>query len=98
MKAIIWPVYIDSKKTKNEGRKIPIEDAVSSPKLREISRAADKLGLNPEVEKNKSYSRSWWEISGRVAVDKNHAQEGDPDQDKQNDQGYQRQVTKIYVL
>ncbi len=71
MKAIIWPVYIDSKKTKHEGRRIPIEDAVSSPKLREISRAADKLGLNPEVEKNKSYSRSWWELSGRVAVDKN---------------------------
>jgi signal recognition particle subunit SRP19 len=73
MKAIIWPVYIDSKKTKHEGRKIPIEDAVSSPKLREISRAAEKLGLNPEVEKNKSYSRSWWELSGRVAVDKNQS-------------------------
>jgi signal recognition particle subunit SRP19 len=70
MKAIIWPVYIDSKKTKHEGRKIPIQDAVSTPKLREISRAAEKLGLNPEVEKNKSYSRSWWELSGRVAVDK----------------------------
>jgi signal recognition particle subunit SRP19 len=70
MKAIIWPVYIDSKKTKSEGRKIPMADAVSSPKLREISRAANKLGLNPEVEKNKSYSRSWWEVSGRVAVDK----------------------------
>lgn len=40
MKAIIWPVYIDSKKTKNEGRKIPLVDAVESPKLREISKAA----------------------------------------------------------
>ncbi len=70
MKAIIWPVYIDSKKTKHEGRKIPMEHAVNSPKLREISRAAEKLGLNPEVEKNKSYSRSWWELSGRVSVDK----------------------------
>ena len=70
MKAIIWPVYIDSKKTKLDGRKIPMVDAVSSPKLREISKAAKKLGLNPEVEKTKSYSRSWWEISGRVAVDK----------------------------
>ena len=39
--------------------------------MREISKAADKLGLNPEVEKNKSYSKSWWEISGRVSVDKN---------------------------
>jgi signal recognition particle subunit SRP19 len=70
MKAIVWPVYIDSKKTKHDGRRIPIVDAVSSPKLREISKAAAKLGLNPEVEKTKSYSRSWWEISGRVAVDK----------------------------
>jgi signal recognition particle subunit SRP19 len=70
MKAIVWPVYIDSKKTKHDGRRIPMVDAVSSPKLREISKAAAKLGLNPEVEKSKSYSRSWWEISGRVAVDK----------------------------
>ena len=70
MKAIIWPVYIDLKKTKHEGRKVSMEDAVSSPKLREISKAAEKLGLNPEVEKGKSYSRSWWENSGRVSVDK----------------------------
>lgn len=70
MKAIVWPVYIDSKKTKHDGRRIPMVDAVISPKLREISKAAAKLGLNPEVEKTKSYSRSWWEISGRVAVDK----------------------------
>jgi signal recognition particle subunit SRP19 len=70
MKAIIWPVYIDLKKTKHEGRRVSLEHAVSTPKLREISRAAAKLGLNPEVEKNKSYSRSWWESSGRVTVDK----------------------------
>ncbi|MGZ7043721.1 MAG: signal recognition particle protein Srp19 [Methanobacterium sp.] len=70
MKTIIWPVYIDSKKTKKEGRRISKKKAVSSPKLREISNAAKKLNLNPEVENNKSYSRSWWESSGRVSVDK----------------------------
>jgi signal recognition particle subunit SRP19 len=70
MRATIWPVYIDSKKTKHEGRKVSLEHAISTPKLREISRAAKKLGLNPEVEKDKSYSRSWWESSGRVTVDK----------------------------
>ena len=70
MRATIWPVYIDSKKTKHEGRKVSLEHAISTPKLREISRAAKKLGLNPEVEKNKSYSKSWWESSGRVTVDK----------------------------
>ena len=71
MKTIIWPVYIDSEKTKKEGRRISKKDAVPSPKLREISNAAKKLNLNPEVENNKSYSRSWWESQGRVSVDKN---------------------------
>lgn len=71
MKTIIWPSYIDSKKTQNEGRKISRKNAVSSPKLREISRAAGKLGLNPEVENDKLYSKSWWESSGRVIVDRN---------------------------
>jgi signal recognition particle subunit SRP19 len=70
MRATIWPVYIDSKKTKHDGRKVSLEHAISTPKLREISRAAKKLGLNPDVEKDKSYSRSWWENSGRVTVDK----------------------------
>lgn len=71
MKTIIWPSYIDSKKTQNEGRKISRKNAVSSPKLREISRAAGKLHLNPEVENDKLYSKSWWESSGRVIVDRN---------------------------
>ncbi len=70
MKAIIWPVNIDSKKTKHEGRKISRENAIDTPKLREISKAAQKLGMNPNIEKNKSYSKSWWENSGRVTVDK----------------------------
>lgn len=70
MKAIIWPANIDSKKTVREGRKIPKKYALSTPKMREISRAASKLGLNPEVEKDKSYPKSWWESSGRVIVDK----------------------------
>jgi signal recognition particle subunit SRP19 len=71
MKTVIWPVYIDSKKTRGEGRKISKEDAVSSPKLREISKAAEKLGMTPKIEKNKAYPRSWWEVSGRVIVDRN---------------------------
>lgn len=71
MRTIIWPVYIDSEKTKKEGRRISKKNAVPSPKLREISNAAKKLQLNPEVENGKAYSRSWWENSGRVTVDKN---------------------------
>jgi len=69
-RTIIWPDYLDSKKTKSEGRKISKKQGVSSPKIREITQAAKKLGLNPSVEKYKSYPPSWWEGSGRVIVDK----------------------------
>ncbi|NYB52173.1 MAG: signal recognition particle protein Srp19 [Methanobacteriaceae archaeon] len=67
---IVWPAYLDSKKTKSEGRKIAKKYAVESPRIREITQAAKKLGLNPSVEKYKSYPASWWEGSGRVIVDK----------------------------
>lgn len=70
MKTIIWPVYLDVKKSKKEGRKIPKKDAVTSPSLSDISRAARKLNLNPKSETNKSYPGSWYEYSGRVVVDR----------------------------
>jgi signal recognition particle subunit SRP19 len=70
MKVIIWPANLDLNKTEKEGRKIPKKYAVNTPKLREISRAAKKLGLNPEMENDKSYPKSWWENTGRVIVDK----------------------------
>lgn len=70
MKAIIWPANLDLNRTESKGRKIPKKYAIKTPKLREISRAASKLGLNPEIENDKSYPKSWWENSGRVVVDK----------------------------
>lgn len=32
--------------------------------------AAKKLGLEPEIEKNKYYPRSWWERKGRLRIKK----------------------------
>ena len=70
MDTIVWPVYIDSKRTRKEGRKINKKNAVSNPKLTEISRAARKLGLNPKTEDDKSYPRFWWEYSGRIIIER----------------------------
>ena len=70
MQKMIWPVYIDSEKSRSEGRKINKEYAISKPKLTEISKAARKLNLNPKVEDDKSYPNSWWESSGRVIIEK----------------------------
>ena len=67
---MIWPPNIDSQKSRADGRKIAERDAVASPTLKEIEEAARRLGLNPIVEKEKAYPKEWWEVSGRVLVDK----------------------------
>lgn len=70
---VIWPAYIDAEKSKTEGRKIPKKLAVPSPKLAEIEKAAKTLGLNPGIEKEKAYPKTWWEKSGLIRVEKKKA-------------------------
>lgn len=68
-KLVIWPVYIDQTKSRSSGRIISRKNAVKEPHLNEIKEAAKHLGLNPEVEPEKAYPKSWWEVSGRVLID-----------------------------
>jgi len=67
---VVWPEYFDSNRTKSEGRKVPKWLAVDSPKAAAIVEAAEKLGLNPTVEKEVAYPKSWWIKSGKVSVEK----------------------------
>jgi signal recognition particle subunit SRP19 len=68
-KLVIWPAYIDKTKSRRDGRIVSRKTSVESPTINEINQAAQKLGLNPEVEADKAYPRSWWEIKGRVLID-----------------------------
>lgn len=68
-KLVIWPVYIDQTRPRSNGRIISKKSSVKEPHLNEITEAAKQLGLNPEVEPEKAYPKSWWESSGRVLVD-----------------------------
>ncbi len=68
MKTVIWPANIDAQKSRAQGRKISMKDAVPSPNLGEIETAAESLGISPKVEPEKAYPRAWWEKSGRVQV------------------------------
>ena len=70
-KLVIWPVYLDLTYSRKDGRILSKKNSIKEPQLKEIEKAAAKLGLNPEVEPDKAYPKSWWEISGRVLVDKN---------------------------
>jgi len=64
---VLWPVNIDSEATIREGRKIPKREAVPSPRLDEIVKAAAALGLDPIVEE-KAYPRLWYRERARVSV------------------------------
>ncbi|XP_029685294.1 signal recognition particle 19 kDa protein isoform X1 [Takifugu rubripes] len=70
----IYPVYINSKKTLAEGRRIPSEKAVENPSCSEIRDVLTAAGLNVLVEKrpqNKMHPREWnrdVQFRGRVRV------------------------------
>lgn len=75
-KYVIWPAYIDKGNSRSGGRIIPRKISVTSPELNEIVKAAKELGLNPKVERDKAYPKSWWKVSGRVLVDKKGIKSG----------------------
>lgn len=66
---VIWPVYLDATKARNEGRLAPLECSVKAPRVTEIVRAADKLGLHPEQVSDRAHPATWADKSGHVLVD-----------------------------
>ena len=66
---ILWPVYLDAARARNEGRLVPKECAVRAPKVSEIYRAAEKLGLHPEQVNDRAHPAAWTDKSGMVLVD-----------------------------
>lgn len=66
---IFWKNYFDSKKTRSGGRRLPKKLAIDKITLKEIAKAARKLGYNTEIEGNYKYPRTWWEDPGRVLID-----------------------------
>lgn len=69
-KIIIWPVYFDSTKTRNDGRRIPKSQAVESPKISEVKQAVEKLGLDHELVLDVGYPKTPWLKTGMLLVAK----------------------------
>ncbi|RVE67802.1 hypothetical protein OJAV_G00085430 [Oryzias javanicus] len=66
----LYPVYINSKKTLAEGRRIPAQKAVENPSCGEIRDVLTAAGMNVYVE-NKMHPREWnrdVQFRGRVRV------------------------------
>jgi len=70
-KTIIWPAYLDSTKTRKEGRRIPKNLSVPFPKISEIEEALEKLGLEYELVSEAGYPKTPWLKVGMILVKKN---------------------------
>jgi signal recognition particle subunit SRP19 len=69
---IIYPSYLDSTKSINQGRRIGMEHAVPVPTVSDISLALQSLKIRHVLQPYKGYSRdieTLWENPGRVKVD-----------------------------
>jgi signal recognition particle subunit SRP19 len=65
---VIWPEYLDSERSRSEGRRVPLDVAVPGPSLEEIAQAVGQVGYDAVVEREVSYPRTPHEESGRVIV------------------------------
>jgi signal recognition particle subunit SRP19 len=69
-KIFLWSLYFDANKTRTNGRRVPKNLAVSSPKLDELERAAKRLGLNPEVVPEATHPSCPWRKNGLIILPK----------------------------
>lgn len=73
--AIIWPIYFDQAKTRKDGRRVPKNQAVQSPKITEIQQAVDRLGLRNELRLDAHFPKIPWAKTGMLLVEKKEAKE-----------------------
>lgn len=66
---MVYPVYIDSSKTKAAGRKYSKTASVLNPKLPEIKAVLDKLKLEYKYDANKRHPRDQL-VYGRFSIKK----------------------------
>mmetsp|Transcript_22075 Transcript_22075/g.28189 ORF Transcript_22075/g.28189 Transcript_22075/m.28189 type:complete len:127 (-) Transcript_22075:92-472(-) len=65
--AIIYPVYVDAKKSRAAGRRVGVEKACDNPTANEIVDVCHALKLEAFAEPGKAYSRDYTQ-KGRVRV------------------------------
>lgn len=72
-KFVIWPIYFDAARSREDGRMVSLKDAVNEPDLDMIITASIKSGLKPEIEREKKHPKTWHqaEVAGRILVAKN---------------------------
>ena len=65
---VLYPVYFDSGHSRDEGRRVPKNLAMPSPKVEEVHAAARALGLQSVIDPDRAHPSSHWEKDGRVLI------------------------------
>lgn len=68
-RVLVWATYIDSSVPRSRGRRLNLNECVWKPKLEELVKAAEELGLNPIILE-KRYPRNWLDDRRALEVDK----------------------------
>lgn len=64
---ILYPCYFDTKLKRSEGRRVPLSAGIEKSDIKEIYRAAKKLGLAARTEEGR-HPAHWTGKGGRVIV------------------------------
>ncbi|MHA1222517.1 MAG: signal recognition particle subunit SRP19/SEC65 family protein [Candidatus Heimdallarchaeaceae archaeon] len=65
---VLYPEYFDKSLSRKQGRRLPKNKAVEDCTLSKIAYACKYLNLDYEIEKEKKFSKNWWESEGRIIV------------------------------
>ncbi|MCL7418495.1 MAG: signal recognition particle subunit SRP19/SEC65 family protein [Halalkalicoccus sp.] len=64
---VIWPAYLDAEVSRSKGRRVPRDLAVPEPTVDEIAAAAQQVGYDAVIERDRTYPREY-EPRGRVLI------------------------------
>ena len=64
---VIYPEYFDYRLKRSEGRKVPLSEAVKSPKLEELSVILSNLDCDIQISKA-NYPGNWSKMGGSLKV------------------------------
>ncbi len=64
---VIWPAFLDAELSRNEGRRVSLDQAIPDPTPDEIAQAVQQVGYDAVIERDKTYPREY-EQRGRVLV------------------------------
>lgn len=66
----VYPAYFEAGRSRNAGRRVPKKIALQTVDIKLITKAAQRLGLEYEVNGEARYPSTWWTTPGVVLIKK----------------------------